>query len=157
MTSPITKIETTYNVSLFTIEHIPSCVSTVARFFTAIEHAGISLDMISRAPTSKETGNISFTVSDDDFSKTAALVKSMKSSLEGVVVKVDTGNVKINLYGEPMSTQPGVAAGVFRALDTVDGLRVKLITTSEVDISILLGDEDADPAVEAIKQEFKMD
>ncbi|MCX7714126.1 MAG: ACT domain-containing protein [Clostridia bacterium] len=156
MTSPITKLEITDDITLFTVENIPNCVRTVAGFFTDIEREGISLDMISRAPSSRETGNISFTVSDGDFAKVAAIANKLKTQITDLIIKADTGNTKINLYGEPMSERPGVAAGVFRALSALEGLKIKMITTSEVDISILLSQEDADAAAVAIKREFKI-
>ena len=60
----------------------------------------------------------------------AALGKDVKLML-------NSGNTKLSVYGEGMKTKPGVAAAVFRAVVSA-GATIKMITTSEVDISMLI-------------------
>ena len=52
-----------------------------------------------------------------------------------------------------MATNPGVAASMFEA--TFDaGINVNMISTSEIKISILVDEKDADRAANAIHEKF---
>ena len=53
-----------------------------------------------------------------------------------------------------MNGTPGVAAGVFDAVSSVSG-DIRMITTSDVTISLLVAQIDTDKCVEAIKNAFK--
>jgi aspartokinase len=59
------------------------------------------------------------------------------------------------VYGEGMRFLPGVAARLFTALAN-EGVEFKLVTTSEVDISVLIYSKDVDRAVAAIESEFDL-
>ena len=66
---------------------------------------------------------------------------------------VSGGYSKINLFGEEMVTSCGVAA---RALAALSGANVEivLITTSDLDISLLIRQQDEDAALEALHKAF---
>ena len=70
-------------------------------------------------------------------------------------MEVDADNVKISVYGKKMKDIPGVAAKLFTILAN-GGIEVKLVTTSEVDISYLVCEKDVDKAIEAIKNEYNI-
>jgi aspartokinase len=57
------------------------------------------------------------------------------------------------VFGEGMKNIPGVAANLFTLLAN-SGIEVKMITTSEVDISYLIYEKDVDRAIEAIKKDY---
>jgi aspartokinase len=52
-----------------------------------------------------------------------------------------------------MKDIPGVAAKLYTVLAN-NGVEIKLVTTSEVDISYLIYNRDVDKALSAIKHEF---
>ena len=62
-------------------------------------------------------------------------------------------NCKISIFGEEMRGTPGVAAKVFSAVSKVKA-DIRMITTSEVDISLLVVKADADMTVVAIREIF---
>jgi aspartate kinase len=59
------------------------------------------------------------------------------------------GNCKIAFYDADMVGTPGVAARVFSILSDA-GVQIMLITTSDVDISILVNSHDLPLALEAV-------
>ena len=63
---------------------------------------------------------------------------------------------KVQLYGEEMRTRPGVAAQAF-TLVSEQNADVRLITTSEVDISLLIADHDLPAVLEALQQHFEVE
>ena len=67
---------------------------------------------------------------------------------------VSTGNVKIALYGEEMPSKVGVAAEAFALLSEAD-IDILLITTSEVDISLVVRSAQSDRAYEILKKAYQ--
>ena len=66
---------------------------------------------------------------------------------------ISGGNVKLQLFGEEMRTTPGVAARAIAALAKAEA-ELMLVTTSEVDISLLVTKAHSESAVEELKKEF---
>ena len=66
---------------------------------------------------------------------------------------ISSGYSKINLFGEEMVTSCGVAALALRTLRDA-GIEVVLITTSDLDISLLVRRENEDSALNVLRQAF---
>lgn len=151
--SPVTNITATYNVALVTVDNLPNDMSLISDIFNSIAEEGINIDMISQAPPYRGTINISFSIPSDDLVKAISALNKYKKKVPDLMVEVDANNTKLSVYGESMKNLPGVAARLFTLLAN-NGIEVKLVTTSEVDISYLIYDKDIDRAIEAIKKEY---
>mgnify|MGYP002422031695 CR=1 FL=1 len=68
---------------------------------------------------------------------------------------VSGGYSKINLFGEEMVTSCGVAARALAALAGAN-IEIVLITTSDLDISLLIRQQDEDAALEALHKAFEV-
>mgnify|MGYP001783124615 FL=1 len=68
---------------------------------------------------------------------------------------ISVGYSKLNLFGEEMVTSCGVAARALNAL-AMAGIEVLLITTSDLDISLLVHAENEDAAYEALKKAYEL-
>jgi aspartokinase len=68
---------------------------------------------------------------------------------------VSGGYSKINLFGEEMVTSCGVAARALAALAGA-GIEIVLITTSDLDISLLIRQQDEDTALDALHKAFEV-
>jgi aspartate kinase len=68
---------------------------------------------------------------------------------------VSGGYSKINLFGEEMVTSCGVAARALAALAGA-GIEIVLITTSDLDISLLIRQQDEDTALNALHKAFEV-
>lgn len=155
MNSPISQITTEENVTLITLDNIPSKTSEIARIFSAIANAGINVDMISQTSPYKESINISFTLQDEDLFTVLATLKSFKSEFPNLRIDINSNNVKISLFGEPMRTLPGVAAKTMELLSQNE-IEIQLITTSEIDISYLISSSDKKKALKCFKEYFSI-
>ena len=65
----------------------------------------------------------------------------------------DTGVAKISVVGAGMETHEGTAALMFEALAAAN-VNIQMISTSEIKVSVLIGEEDADRAVAAVHKAF---
>ena len=115
---------------------------------------GIDVDMISQSPQDGRFSDLSFTVSDSDFIKIMKIAGEIREFNPDLKISVSSGNSKISVYGESMNGTPGVAAGVFDAVSSVSG-DIRMITTSDVTISLLVAQIDTDKCEEEIKNAFK--
>lgn len=152
---PVTNISTVYDVVLVTVDNLPNNMRLVSDIFNTIAQRKINIDMISQAPPYKGSINLSFSINSDSLVETIAALNTFKKDIPKMHVEVDADNTKISVYGEKMKDIPGVAAKLFTIL-AYGGIEVKLITTSEVDISYLVPEKDVDKAIEAIKSEYNI-
>ncbi len=142
----ITLIE---NVTLISINNSPADFKVVAQIFKMLSDAGIDVDMISQNPPQGKTENLSFTVNDDDLGKVFETASKLRALHPELKLAISSGNTKISIFGEGMKNCPGVAAKVFSAIASTD-VEVRMITTSEVDISVLVFSHDGDAVYTAI-------
>ncbi len=136
------------DITLIILQNIPASMTFVTEVFETIASMGIDVDMISLTPPQSARTNLSFTVSDDDLVK----ILSYTSKLDSGTVKpvVSSGNCKISINDAGMENCPGVAAEVFRKAASVNA-DIRLITTSEAQISLLVPKSDFDTILEALQ------
>lgn len=152
---PISKINISYNVALVTIENIPNNTRLISDIFSTIAQQKINIDMISQAPPFRGSISISFSLPSDDLVKALGALNKFKKNIKDLQIEIDADNTKLQVYGEAMRDIPGVAAGLFTILAN-EGVEIKLVTTSEVDISYLIYEKDVDKALNAIKKEYDL-
>jgi aspartokinase len=150
---PVTDISVTYNVALVTVDNLPVDMKLVSDIFNSIARQDINIDMINQAPPYRGKVNISFTLPSDDLVRAISTLNTFKKSAPGLTIEVDAQNTKLSVFGEGMKNIPGVAAKLFTIL-AQNGIDIKLVTTSEVDISYLIYEKDVDTALSSIKMEF---
>ena len=133
----ITKIESFDDITLVSFHGIPADLPLLAGIFTGFAEAGINIDMISQTAPLGGTISVAFTCLDTDMVEVLAIAKDLQEKYPEFKPMVTSGNVKVQLYGEEMRETPGVFA---RLLGCMSGLGVELkqVTTSEVDISMLI-------------------
>ncbi|MDK2798506.1 MAG: hypothetical protein PWP27_617 [Clostridiales bacterium] len=152
---PITSLSVMSDVTLITLNNIPNQISIIADIFTAIAKEDINIDMISQTVPYGRIVNISFTLSDNDLVKAINVLGKFKKDIPELTVEVNSNNNKISIYGEAMRETPGVAAQLFSILSE-NNIEIKLVTTSEVDISYLIYEKDVEKAINSIKKAFNL-
>lgn len=146
--SKTTVVSTVDNITLVTLQGFPANADSIAKIFDAISNYDINIDMISMAPTHGALTGLSFTISDNDLIDILSFTSSLKKETN-VNVIVSSVNHKISVYDPVMKNTPGIAAKVFNAIRTTDA-DIRLITTSEVEISLLVTEADFDTVYNAI-------
>ena len=151
--STITKITTCDDVALITLRNSPADMKFIAKVFKMISQRGINVDMISQTAPLGGRINLSFTVSGNDIGNILELFAVLRADNPELKSDISSGNCKISIYGEDMRSIPGVAAGTFDIIANLSA-DVRLVTTSEIDISILVPKSDFDTALEAFKNAY---
>ena len=145
----IESIRVSENATLFSLSDSPADISFIAGIFEKIAEVGIDVDMISQFLPNSSHAGLSFTVSD-----VLEIATQLRAENKKIKISVSSGNCKISVSGAEMEGRPGVAARVFKAAADA-GCDIRMINTSETEISLLVVKADVDATVAAIKKEFE--
>ena len=140
-----TEISTVSNITLVTLQGSPATTGFMAEVFERIAELDINIDMISMPPNHGANAGLSFTISDQDLIEVLSFANTLKTET-GIKVIVSSVNHKISVYDPQMKNTPGMAAIAASDAD------IRLITTSEVEISLLVTEADYDTVLEAIEE-----
>ena len=83
----------------------------------------------------------------------ARLLDENKDVLKYDHMDINTGVSKVSIVGAGMLENAGVAAKMFEALYQAH-INIHMISTSEIKVSVLVNERDADRAVQAIHDRF---
>ncbi len=129
-----------------------------ANIFTALSEGGVNVDMI--VQNIAEEGRTDMTWSCPVDQVKHAHVAMKRAAGDGVInykeLIADEGVAKISVVGIGMRSHTGVAAKMFRVLSD-EGINIKVITTSEIKISVLIDRKYMELAVQALHDAFELD
>ncbi len=124
------------------------------KLFNHLANHGINVDVILQSVGRDGTKDISFTVAKDDVEETLATLERHKNtSLICDKVDVDRNVAKVSVVGAGMISNPGVAATMFEAMFN-ENINIKMISTSEIRITVIIEESEADRAVKAVHDKF---
>jgi len=141
------------NVSRIAVVGVPDEPGIAFKLFRVLANSKINVDIILQSIDRNGTNDISFTVSEADYEKTMQLVEERKDSLHYKELYGDKKVAKVSIVGAGMLTSSGVAALMFEALSDAK-INIQMISTSEIKVSVLINEDDADKAVQVIHNKF---
>jgi aspartate kinase len=134
------------------IEGVPDQPGVSHRIFSAIADRNIVVDMIAQNVGSAGKAAIGFTVPANELQPTAGVLKPLAQEL-GARVEFEDNVSKVSIVGTGMRTHTGVAERMFAAL-AAEGVNMKMITTGDIKISVLVDKADGVKALRAVHQAF---
>lgn len=137
-----------------TIRGVPDEPGVSHRVFDAIAAQNIVVDMIAQNVGSQGKASIGFTVLANELPATLAVLRPLAAQL-GATVEHEEGVSKVSIVGTGMRTHTGVAEKMFAAL-TQENINLKMITTGDIKISVLVNRDDGVKALRAVHQAFKL-
>jgi aspartate kinase len=138
-----------------TIVAVPDRPGIAARVFRSLADEAVNVDMIVQNVSEKGHTDISFTVPKSDLARAESLLESVAAEIGAARVQHDPDIAKVSLVGAGMKTHPGVAADMFDALAEA-GINIGIISTSSIRISCVVPAADAERAVQAVHERFKL-
>mgnify|MGYP002713011037 CR=1 FL=1 len=142
-------------MTLISVADRPGIASAI---FTPLAEAGVNVDMI--VQNISEEGRTDMT-----FSCPVGQVKRAEQALGAARERgeinfhdlvADDGVAKVSIVGIGMRSQAGIAAKMFDVLAR-DGINIKVITTSEIKISVLIDRKYMELAVQALHDAFELE
>lgn len=125
------------------------------QIFSLLSQKNISVDVILQSIGRENTKDISFTVSKGDLKTAIEVIENNLSTIGAKEVKHDEHISKVSIVGAGMVNNSGVATKMFEALYDA-GINIHMISTSEIKISVLIDQKDAENAVVAIHDYFNL-
>ena len=132
---------------------IPDEPGKAFRLFSLLSKNNINIDIIIQSIGRENTKDISFTVTRGQLAETMKLLEENKERLHYTGVSCQEGIAKLSIVGAGMTSTPGVAAKMFEALSDAQ-VNIRMISTSEIKISVLINEEEAQRAMRAVHDKF---
>ena len=123
------------------------------KIFSLLAKKKINVDIILQSIGRDGSKDISFTVAQGDAEAAREVMEEHKEVIGCKSIEVSTAVAKVSIVGAGMANNAGVACKMFEALYSA-GININMISTSEIKVSVLVDERDADRAVQAIHDRF---
>ncbi len=152
----VTGISSTQNDSKVSLIGVKDKPGVAAAIFKPLSKNLVNVDMVVQniSANGKET-DLTFTIKTDDLNKTKKIIQENKTINYRKLV-FEKGVSKISVIGVGMITTPGVTFRMFQTLANKQ-INIKVISTSEIKISVLIDKINTQRALIALHKEFKLD
>lgn len=137
------------------LEGVPDTPGISHRIFEAVSAKNIVVDMIAQSVGSNGRANVGFTVPSNELTPTLDALQPLVRELGARLVH-DAQVSKISIVGTGMKTNTGIAEKMFAALAS-EKINMKMITTGEIKISVLVDKADAAQALRAVHAVFSLE
>ncbi len=126
--------------------------------FTALSDEGVNVDMIVQNISDEGRTDMTFSCPTNQVSRAEKALLAIKDQgeLNYAELVADEDVCKVSVVGIGMRSQSGVAAKMFKILSD-EGINIKVITTSEIKISVLIDRKYMELAVQALHDAFELD
>lgn len=141
------------DVTRVSVIGIPDVPGIAFKIFSKLAAKNVNVDIILQSIGRDGTKDITFTVSRANEELVKEILSTSFAELEDKEIKTDHNVAKISVVGAGMETHPGTASKMFEALYEID-VNIQMIATSEIKISVLIDEKDADRAVAAVHKAF---
>ncbi len=148
--SGVAKDKNVARVALIGLEDRPGIAFKI---FSMLAKENVNVDIILQSIGRDESKDISFTVSQDDMERAKEVMLANQDVIGFKRVEASDQVAKISIVGAGMVNNAGVASKMFEALYSA-GINIHMISTSEIKVSVLVDERDAENAVQAIHDRF---
>ena len=141
-------------VTLLKVSDRPGVAAGV---FGPLAEASVNVDMIvQNVSEDGKTTDLTFTVGQADLNLAVEVLETRKDEIGFHKIVADAELVKISIVGVGMRSHPGVAQTMFNAL-AKKGINIKVISTSEIKVSVLIDEEYTELALKALHSAYGLD
>ncbi|AHK78805.1 aspartate kinase [Ectothiorhodospira haloalkaliphila] len=144
------------NEAQLTVTGVPDQPGVAYRILGAVAQANIEVDMIVQNVGADGTTDFTFTVHRNDFDKAMGIVSARAEELGAREVSGDPKIVKISIVGVGMRSHAGIASKMFEAL-AAEGINIRMISTSEIKISVVVDEKYLELGVRALHDAFELE
>lgn len=143
------------DVTKITVAGLPNEIGVLSTLFTTLAENDINVDIIVQNQADNEHMNISFSITQCSLKETLTVLKEAQPRLGYSSIYHEEELAKVSIVGSGMVSNPGVAAQMFQVLAEND-IRIKMVSTSEIKVSVVIDEDDMILAVEMLHQAFEL-
>ncbi|MEX0603069.1 aspartate kinase [Marinobacter sp.] len=138
-----------------TISGVPDTPGIALRILKPVSSANIEVDMIVQNVGADNRTDFTFTVHRNDFKRAQQVLQRVADELGAREVSGDSKIAKVSIVGVGMRSHAGVATKMFEALSE-EGINIRMISTSEIKISVVIDEKYLELAVRALHSAFEL-
>jgi aspartate kinase len=141
-----------------TLTHVEDRPGIAAAIFGPLAEAGVNVDMIVQNISEGGTTDMTFSCPVDQVKRADKALNDARVAGDIVFAELlaDHDVCKVSIVGIGMRSHAGVAAKMFQTLRD-EGINIKVITTSEIKVSVLVDRKYMELAVQALHDAFGLD
>ena len=139
-----------------TMAGVPDRPGIASLILMPVTDANIEIDMIVQNIGADGCTDFTFTVHRNDYAKTLDLLQKTAKELGAKQVIGDDKIVKASLVGVGMRSHAGIANTMFQTLAR-EGINIRMISTSEIKISVVIDEKYLELAVRSLHEAFGLD
>ncbi len=139
-----------------TVKGVPDSPGIAYAILGPVAEANIEVDMILQNVGVDNTTDFTFTVQHVDYEKTLDILRQQAEVLGAREVSGNPKIVKVSLVGVGMRSHAGIAAKMFKVLAD-EKINIRMISTSEIKISVVVDDKYLELAVRTLHDAFELD
>ncbi|HBQ44688.1 MAG TPA: aspartate kinase [Thiomicrospira sp.] len=135
---------------------VPDKPGVAYQILGPVSDANIEIDMIIQNQGQDGTTDFTFTLSRADLSSAKKILEKTAVRLGAREVLSDNSIVKVSMVGVGMKSHSGIASNMFKVLAD-NAINIQMIGTTEIKISVVIGEESLELAVQALHEAFELD
>ncbi|VAX05937.1 Aspartokinase [hydrothermal vent metagenome] len=139
-----------------TVQGVPDHPGVAHQILGPVGAANIEVDMIIQNVGADGTTDFTFTVHRNDFQRAQTVLEQVTKDLGAREVNADDKIVKISLVGVGMRSHAGIASQMFEILAN-EGINIRMISTSEIKISVVVDEKYLELGVRALHSGFGLE
>ncbi len=139
-----------------TVLGVPDHPGVASQILVPISDANIEVDMIIQNVAADGTTDFTFTIHRNDYEKAKAVLEKVAAELGAREVVGDNKIVKISLVGVGMRSHAGIAGKMFELL-AKEGINIRMISTSEIKVSVVVDEKYLELGVRALHSGFALE
>jgi len=154
---PVTGIAYSRDEAKITLHKVPDKPGVASAIFGPLADAGVNVDMIvQNVSEDGKTTDLTFTCTRGELNRALAAIETHAKDIGYRDVTHTADVAKVSIIGIGMRAHPGVAQLMFRTLSE-KGINIQVISTSEIKVSVLIGEEYVELAVRALHSAYELD
>jgi aspartate kinase len=144
------------NVAKVTIVAVPDRPGIARSLFDPLADAAVNVDMIVQNVGHGGETDLSFTVPQGELGRTKKTLEAIVRELGAREMTTDASVAKVSIVGAGLHNAPGYAARMFGTLADA-GVNIEMISTSEVRITCMIGEDALETALRALHEAFELE
>ena len=150
--TPVRGVALVKDEARIAILNVPDRPGICHQFFTALASRAIVVDMIAQNISRNGKTTIGFTVPTEELNNALAILSPLALEL-GANLENSAEVSKVSIVGVGMRSHTGVAQRMFNAI-AKEGINLRMITTADIKISVLVEKSEGITALQAVHREF---
>ncbi len=142
-------------VAKVTMVAVPDRPGIARAVFDPLAASGANVDMIVQNMSHDGTTDLSFTMSRTDLAAARAQLEQVRAAIGARALEIDDAVAKVSIVGAGIQNAPGYAARMFGTLAD-NKVNIQMISTSEIRITCIVAESDADRALKALHAAFDL-